>query len=113
MKLVGAFWIPLALLLGSGARVAPPIACALEPAAVSPVGEIHHRHSPVQVDVNRPRTPFDCDLPIGKDWYGSRDRCLAYLCEGRNVYNEYIFDAHNRRRRNPCYGQSPTDFPDE
>jgi hypothetical protein len=64
----------------------------------------------VQVDVNRPHTPFDCELPIGKQWYGSREVCLEYLCGGRNVYNEYIFDQDNRRRKNPCYGQSPTDF---
>jgi hypothetical protein len=65
-----------------------------------------------QIDVNRPRTPFDCDLPIGKEWYGSPARCLAELCGDRNVYNEYIFDAENRRRRNPCYGQNPTTYPD-
>jgi len=64
----------------------------------------------VQIDVNRPRTPFDCHLPIGTQWYGSREVCLQYLCGGRNVYNEYIFDQDNRRRKNPCYGQSPTDF---
>jgi hypothetical protein len=63
------------------------------------------------VDVNRPRSPFDCALPMGDSWYGSRERCLAYLCGGENVYNEYIFDADNRRRKNPCYGQSPTEFP--
>jgi hypothetical protein len=64
----------------------------------------------VVVDVNRPRTPFDCDLPIGIEWYGSRSTCLQYLCGGKNVYNEYIFDQDNRRRKNPCFGQSPTDF---
>ena len=63
--------------------------------------------------VNRPRSPYDCGLPIGKQWYGSRERCLAYLCGGENVYNEYVFDADNRRRKNPCYGQSPTEFPPE
>lgn len=66
-----------------------------------------------QIDVNRPRSPFDCDLPIGKEWYGSRGRCLAELCGKENVYNEYIFDADNRRRKNPCYGQDPTTFPDD
>ena len=66
-----------------------------------------------QVDVNRPRSPFDCELPIGEQWYGSRARCLAYLCAGQNVYNEYVFDSQNRRRRNPCYGQNPTEFPGE
>ncbi len=65
------------------------------------------------VDVNRPRTPFDCELPIGENWYGSRARCLAYMCSGENVYNEYVFDADGRRRKNPCYGQSPTEFPPE
>jgi hypothetical protein len=65
------------------------------------------------VDVNRPQSPFDCELPIGQQWYGSRERCLAYLCGGENVYNEYVFDADGRRRKNPCYGQSPTDFPSE
>lgn len=65
------------------------------------------------IDVNRPRTPFDCELPIGENWYGSRAQCLAYLCAGQNVYNEYLFDADNRRRRNPCYGQNPTQFPGE
>ncbi|GIW43499.1 MAG: hypothetical protein KatS3mg077_0781 [Candidatus Binatia bacterium] len=66
----------------------------------------------VQVDVNRPRSPFDCLLPVGRQWYGSEQRCLAYLCEGFNVYNEYVFDSHNRRRKNPCYGQSPTELRD-
>lgn len=65
-----------------------------------------------QIDVNRPRTPFDCDLPIASEWYGSRARCLADLCGRQNVYNEYVFDADNRRRRNPCYGQDPTTYPD-
>jgi hypothetical protein len=68
------------------------------------------RGPPAVIDVNRPRSPFDCSLPIGISWYGSRERCLQYLCGGRNVYNEYIFDEDNRRRKNPCYGQSPTDF---
>ena len=68
---------------------------------------------PQVIDVNRPRSPFDCELPIGQQWYGSRERCLAYLCGGENVYNEYVFDADGRRRKNPCYGQSPTEFPPE
>jgi hypothetical protein len=63
----------------------------------------------VQIDVNRPRSPFECDTPIGEQWYGSEERCLQELCAGRNVFNEYIFDANNRRRVNPCYGQSPTE----
>ena len=66
-----------------------------------------------QVDVNRPHTPFDCELPIGINWYGSTQRCLQYLCGDKNVYNQWIFDQDNRRRRNPCYGQSPTDFGEE
>lgn len=66
-----------------------------------------------QIDVNRPRSPFDCDTPRGEQWYGSEERCLEELCAGRNVFNEYIFDAHNRRRLNPCYGQSPTEVDDE
>jgi hypothetical protein len=66
----------------------------------------------VQVDVNRPRSAFDCLLPMGAQWYGSQERCLAYMCAGQNVYNEYVFDAHNRRRKNPCFGQSPTELRD-
>jgi hypothetical protein len=69
--------------------------------------------APQTIYVDRPRSPFDCELPIGQQWYGSRERCLAYLCGGENVYNEYIFDADGRRRKNPCYGQSPTEFPPE
>jgi hypothetical protein len=67
----------------------------------------------VEININRPRSAFDCTLPNGKEWYGSEERCLAYLCAGQNVYNEYIFDHDNRRRKNPCYGQSATDFPDK
>lgn len=74
-----------------------------------------HTMAQVQIDVNRPRSPFDCLLPIGQQWYGSQQRCLAYLCAGQNVYNEYVFDAQSRRRKNPCFGQSPTELrdPDE
>lgn len=64
----------------------------------------------LQVDVNRPRSEFECDTPVGEKWYGSTERCLAELCGGKNVTNEWIFDRQNRRRRNPCYGQSPTEF---
>lgn len=67
----------------------------------------------VQVDVNRPRSPFECDTPIGEHWYGSIDRCLEELCGGRNVTNEWLFDEHKRRRRNPCYGRNPTSFTGE
>ncbi len=62
------------------------------------------------VEVNRPRSPFECSLPNAMRWYGSEDRCLEFLCAGQNVYNEYVFDQDNRRRRNPCYGRSPTEF---
>ncbi len=64
----------------------------------------------IQVDVNRPRSQFECDTPIGVKWYGSTERCLEELCGGKNVYNEWIFDESKRRRRNPCYGRNPTDF---
>ncbi|GIW40869.1 MAG: hypothetical protein KatS3mg076_1446 [Candidatus Binatia bacterium] len=67
---------------------------------------------PLVVDVNRPRTPFDCDLPLGVRWFGSAERCLRELCAGENVFNEYVFDASGRRRKNPCFGQSPTSFSD-
>jgi hypothetical protein len=87
------------------------LGCALLAiASVSAASAEERTGPPVVVDVNRPRSPFDCSLPIGIQWYGSRQVCLQYLCGGRNVYNEYLFDADNRRRKNPCYGQSPTDF---
>ena len=62
------------------------------------------------VDVNRPRSEFECDTPVGEKWYGSTERCLEELCGGKNVYNEWIFDSDKRRRRNPCYGRNPTSF---
>ncbi len=74
---------------------------------------LERSHPGEVIDVNRPRSVFDCELPIGESWYGSRERCLAYMCGGQNVYNEYIFDADNRRRKNPCYGQNPLEFPSE
>ncbi len=64
----------------------------------------------LQVDVNRPRSPFECDTPVGERWYGSTERCLNELCGGHNVINEWLFDEHKRRRRNPCYGRNPTSF---
>lgn len=65
----------------------------------------------LQVDVNRPRSQFECDTPVGREWYGSTERCLEELCGGKNVYNEWLFtDDHKRRRRNPCYGRNPTSF---
>jgi hypothetical protein len=68
----------------------------------------------LQVDTNRPRTPFECDTPVGIDWYGSTGRCLDELCGNFNVYNEWLFvDDHKRRRRNPCYGRNPTSFDGE
>lgn len=65
----------------------------------------------IQLEVNRPRSVFDCNTPRGEQWYGSTDRCLEELCAGKNVYNEFIFQG-SRRRRNPCYGRSPTEFED-
>jgi len=79
--------------------------------AASLVAEQQGTNQPVPI--NRPQSPFDCELPIGQQWYGSRERCLAYLCGSGNVYNEYVFDVDGRRRKNPCYGQSPTEFPPE
>ncbi len=90
-----------------GQQTSPPV----QGKRVRPQVEVVPRNG--SVDVNRPQTPFDCELPIGENWYGSRARCLAYLCAGENVYNEYVFDADGRRRKNPCYGQSPTEFPPE
>jgi hypothetical protein len=92
-----------------------PLVLALTPTRTAQplleVAQVHLRSGPPAViDVNRPRTPDDCDLPIGRNWYGSAERCLAELCAGQNVYNEYVFDAGNRRRRNPCYRQNPTEF---
>ena len=69
-------------------------------------------HAQVRVEIDRPRSPFECALPLAVRWYGSEERCLEYLCAGQNVYNEYVFDEHNRRRKNPCYGRSPTEFHD-
>jgi hypothetical protein len=65
--------------------------------------------APLQLEINRPQSPFDCDTPRGESWYGSTDRCLEELCAGENVYNEYIFQG-SRARKNPCYGRSPTEF---
>jgi hypothetical protein len=60
-----------------------------------------------QIEVNRPRSIFQCDTPLGKDWYGSTERCLAELCVGGNYTNRYISDDSERLRRNPCYGRDP------
>jgi len=65
----------------------------------------------LQVDINRPRTPFDCSLENGIRWYGSKERCLQELCAGGNTTNEWIFDSNGkRRRRNPCYRVDPFNF---
>ena len=61
----------------------------------------------VQIEVNRPRSIFECDTPIGEQWYGSADRCLQELCAGRNVTNAQLVDESGRLRRNPCYGRDP------
>ena len=62
---------------------------------------------PVQVEINRPRSIFECDLPVGEQWYGSTNRCLKELCAGQNVISTHVFDGEGRLRRNPCYGRSP------
>ena len=59
------------------------------------------------VEVNRPRSIFDCDTPRGEAWYGSADRCLRELCAGGNYTNRYIDDADDHLRKNPCYGRDP------
>lgn len=61
----------------------------------------------VQIEINRPRSIFECDTPIGVQWYGSADRCLQELCVGRNVTNAQLVDESGRLRRNPCYGRDP------
>jgi hypothetical protein len=62
---------------------------------------------PAQVEVNRPRSIFECDTPVGEKWYGSKGRCLKDLCAGQNVISTHVFDGEGRLRRNPCYGRSP------
>jgi hypothetical protein len=59
------------------------------------------------LDVNRPRSAFECDTPIGRDWFGSEERCLAELCAGENVTNAHVIDARGNLRRNPCAGRDP------
>jgi len=102
VRLLISVFLPVALLFTATANLILPVVDRVEP--------VPRAGLPAVVDVNRPQTPEQCDLPIGISWFGSSERCLAELCGGRNVYNEYIFDGANRRRRNPCYGQSPTDF---
>lgn len=92
-----------------------PLALFVVALAVSTAGAqgVERPRGTTVIDLNRPLSEFECDTPIAMNWYGSRPRCLQDLCAGRNVYNEYIFDEAHRRRRNPCYGQNPTqvDFP--
>ncbi|MBI1818357.1 MAG: hypothetical protein HYR72_25530 [Deltaproteobacteria bacterium] len=102
MRVLVGLWVPLTLLLTWPVRLVAPL--------FQHVDAITRSAPPAVVDVNRPRTPDDCDRQIGLDWYGSRQRCLAELCAGQNVFNESLFDADNRRRKNPCYGQSPTEY---
>ena len=67
----------------------------------------------VEIDINRPRSVYECDLPNGIRWYGSEERCLQELCIGHNVTNRWTFDNNGRRRRkNPCYGINPRTFGD-
>ena len=99
MHVVVAFLLPITLLVTAGIYALD----SLTQLAQAPP-------PPAAIDVNRPRTPEDCHLPIGVSWYGTKERCLAEMCAGKNVYNEYLFDAADRRRKNPCYGRSPTEF---
>jgi hypothetical protein len=62
---------------------------------------------PVEIEVNRPRSIFECDTPVAEKWYGSTNRCLKELCAGENVISTHIIDGAGRLRRNPCYGRSP------
>lgn len=115
MRVVLGLWLSLASLVSGAARLVVPVVEWFEDHPIcqssQPMQVAERAHRPEVIDVNRPRTPFDCELPIGEQWYGSRAACLAELCAGHNVYNEFLFDADNRRRRNPCYGQNPTEFP--
>ena len=76
-------------------------------AAVAAVVATRDAPAQVQIEVNRPRSIFECDTPIGEQWYGSADRCLQELCAGRNVTNAQLVDESGRLRRNPCYGRDP------
>lgn len=62
---------------------------------------------PLPLEVNRPRSIFECDTPVGEQWFGSTDRCLRELCQGQNVTNAQIVDVGGRLRRNPCHGRDP------
>jgi hypothetical protein len=76
-------------------------------AAVAVIAATRDAASQVQIEVNRPRTIFDCDTPRGEQWYGSTDRCLRELCVGQNVTNAQLVDESGHLRRNPCYGRDP------
>ena len=65
------------------------------------------QRGPAQIDVNRPRSLFECDTPVAVGWYGSTDRCLRELCAGENVIGTHVIDPVGRLRRNPSYGRSP------
>jgi hypothetical protein len=83
-------------------RVVPRVLGALVLAAVAGA-----QAPPAQIEVNRPRSIFECDTPIGVSWYGTADRCLKELCAGENVISTHVIDREGRLRRNPCYGRSP------
>ena len=76
-------------------------------AAAGATGDEAAAQPGVLIEVNRPHSIFECDTPIGVDWYGSSDRCLMELCAGRNVTNSHILDERGRLRRNPCQGRDP------
>jgi hypothetical protein len=61
----------------------------------------------VHADSTRPRSASECDLPGGREWFGSTERCLQELCAGENVTNAHTQDREGRIRRNPCYGRDP------
>jgi len=67
----------------------------------------------VQIEVNRPRSAFECDLPKAQEWYGSTERCLTELCAGENVTNRYVIDRRGDLRKNPCYGRTPSELDHE
>jgi len=65
------------------------------------------RTGTVYADSTRPRSAFECDLPGGREWFGSSERCLRELCAGENVTNAHTQDREGRIRRNPCFGRDP------
>lgn len=62
------------------------------------------------VQVNRPRSIFECDQPVGQNWFGSTERCLKELCRGADVISINILDDQNHLRRNPCHGRQPAEL---